>query len=122
MSGSVTDCLFCRIVAGEIPADKVHETETVVAFRDITPRAKVHSLVIPKEHYESLAEVSAAAPHLLADVFTAAGAVAEAEGVADSGYRLVSNVGRDGGQEVAHVHVHVLGAQSMGPVGVLAQE
>ncbi|TQL50874.1 histidine triad (HIT) family protein [Ornithinicoccus hortensis] len=122
MSVTVTDCLFCRIVAGEIPADKVHETDTVVAFRDITPRAKVHSLVIPKEHHESLAELATAAPGLVADVFAAAGEVAAKEGVAQTGYRLVSNVGEDGGQEVAHVHVHVLGAQSMGPVGVREQD
>lgn len=118
----MTDCLFCRIVAGEIPADTVHETDTVLAFRDISPRAKVHALVIPKEHHESLAELSAAAPRLIAELFCAAGEVATKEGVAESGYRLVSNVGRDGGQEVAHVHVHVLGAQSMGPVGVLEQD
>jgi histidine triad (HIT) family protein len=118
----VSDCLFCRIVAGDIPADKVHETDTVVAFRDITPRARVHALVIPKEHHETLAGLAGASPALLAEVFTAAGQVAVAEGVAESGYRLVSNVGADGGQEVAHVHVHVLGGQPMGPVGVRAED
>lgn len=117
----MTDCLFCRIVAGEIPADKVHETDTVLAFRDITPRARVHVLVIPKEHHDTLAELASASPHLVTEVVAAAGEVAASEGIAESGYRLVSNVGRDGGQEVAHVHVHVLGAQPMGPVGVLAQ-
>lgn len=114
--GAVTDCLFCKIAAGQVPAETVLETETVVAFRDIAPRAAVHVLVVPRAHHETLAAMAAADPQGAADVMVAAGRVAEAEGIAGSGYRLVSNVGADGGQEVAHVHVHVLGGQRLGVV------
>ncbi|HLS40895.1 MAG TPA: histidine triad nucleotide-binding protein [Ornithinicoccus sp.] len=114
----MSECLFCRIVAGEIPADVVHQTDTVMAFRDIQPRARVHTLVIPKEHHRTVAQLAADDPGLLADVMAAAGEVARIEGVDESGYRLVSNVGRDAGQEVDHVHVHVLGGQ---PLGVVAR-
>jgi histidine triad (HIT) family protein len=118
---AVSDCLFCRIVAGEIPADVVHQTDTVLAFRDIQPRAKVHTLVIPKEHHRTLAQLGADDPGLLGDLMVAAGEVARIEGIDESGYRLVSNVGRDAGQEVDHVHVHVLGGEPLGlvarPVG-----
>lgn len=111
-----TDCLFCRIVAGQIPADVVAETETVLAFRDITPRAKVHVLVVPKTHHETLAGMGEQDAALTGDLFVVAGAVAAAEGIAESGYRLVSNVGPDSGQEVPHVHVHVVGGEKLGPV------
>ena len=114
----MSDCLFCRIVAGEIPADTVYETGTVLAFRDIQPRAAVHVLVIPRAHHEVLAELAAVDAPLLAEVVAAAGEVARLEGLHENGYRLVSNVGRDGGQEVAHVHLHVLGGERLGPVAV----
>lgn len=110
----MSDCLFCSIAAGDIPADVVHETDTVLAFRDITPRAPVHVLVIPKAHQETLAQMAAVDGQGVADLFAEAGAVALAEGVAESGYRLLSNVGADAGQEVAHVHVHLLGGQPLG--------
>lgn len=114
----MSDCLFCRIVAGEIPADVVHQTDTVLAFRDIQPRARVHTLVIPKEHHRTMAGLAADDAGLLGEVLVAAGEVARIEGIAESGYRLVSNVGQDAGQEVDHVHVHVLGGQ---PLGVVAR-
>ena len=110
----MADCLFCRIVAGEIPADIVAENTGAVAFRDLNPVAPKHSLVIPREHFENVAELAAQAPVALADVFTLAAEVAAAEGIADSGYRLVANTGRDGHQTVFHAHVHVLGGRSMG--------
>src|SRR3954447_5651270 len=108
------DCLFCRIVAGEIPADIVAENAGAIAFRDLNPVAPKHSLVIPREHLENLAEVAAKAPQTLPDVFNLAAEVAATEGIADSGYRLVANTGRDGHQTSSHAHVPVLGGRSMG--------
>lgn len=112
----MTECLFCRIIDGQIPADIVHQTERVLAFRDIHPRAASHVLVIPRTHHASLAELAETDQGLLAELFLAAREVARLEQVEDSGYRMVSNVGADAGQEVDHVHVHVLGGQRLGPV------
>jgi histidine triad (HIT) family protein len=108
------DCLFCRIVAGEIPADIVAENVGAIAFRDLNPVAPTHALVIPRDHLENVAEVAAKAPGTLGDVFNLATEVAAAEGIAEGGYRLVANTGRDGHQTVFHAHVHVLGGRSMG--------
>lgn len=112
-----SDCLFCKIVAGDIPNDTVYETDTVLAFRDITPRAQVHVLVIPKSHEDTLAQMAQGDASSVAELFTAAREVARLEGIEEGGYRVVSNVGADAGQEVFHVHVHVLGGQTLGPVG-----
>jgi histidine triad (HIT) family protein len=109
----VPDCLFCSIVTGEIPAEKVVESERTVAFRDINPQAPVHVLVVPREHYPDLAAVAAADGGLLAEIATQAHRVAVAQGVADSGYRVVFNTGADGGQTVGHVHAHVLGGRPL---------
>lgn len=105
------NCLFCKIVAGEIPAAIVAETPDAIAFRDINPEARVHLLVVPRAHVDSLAVASdeAALGHLLAF----AARVAEQEGIAESGYRTVINTGRDGGQTVDHLHLHVLGGRRM---------
>ena len=111
-----TDCLFCRIVAGEIPATVVHETDTTLAFRDIDPKAPVHVLVIPKEHHPDLVAVAQADPKLAAEVLAAAAVVAEAEGLLTDGFRLIFNNGRYAGQEVFHVHAHVLGGAPLGPM------
>jgi histidine triad (HIT) family protein len=108
------NCLFCRIAAGEIPATVVHETDRVLAFRDITPKAPVHVLVIPKDHHDTVAALARVDPGLAAEVLQIAGAVAEAEDVAKSGYRLIFNSGPDSGQEVFHVHAHVLGGAPLG--------
>lgn len=114
----MTDCLFCRMVAGEVPADVVHETDRVLAFRDINPQAPTHVLVIPKEHYANVAALAAADAALLGEVVTAAHAVAGTEGLAadtdEPGYRLVTNTGPDAGQTVHHLHVHLLGGRGMG--------
>ncbi len=110
---AVSDCLFCKIVAGEIPASKVHETDTTLAFRDISPKAPVHVLVIPKTHHANVAELGAADPALAGQVLEAAAAVAEREGVRDS-FRLVFNTGPAMGQTVFHVHAHVLGGGAVG--------
>jgi histidine triad (HIT) family protein len=113
----VTDCLFCRMVAGEVPADVVHQTDRVLAFRDINPQAPTHVLVIPKEHHPTVGELAATDPDLLAQVVTAAHAVAQQEGLvtdgAEPGYRLVTNTGPQAGQSVQHVHFHLLGGRRM---------
>jgi histidine triad (HIT) family protein len=115
----VTDCLFCRIVAGEVPADVVLDTDRVLAFRDINPQAPTHVLVIPKEHHATVAALAAADPALLGEVVTGAHTVARqdklvTEDADEPGYRLVTNTGPDAGQTVHHVHVHLLGGRSMG--------
>jgi histidine triad (HIT) family protein len=109
----MADCLFCRIVAGEIPADIVAENERAIAFRDINPVAPKHTLAIPRQHADNLAEVAATSPETLTDVINLAAEVAAADGMADS-YRLVANTGADAHQTVFHAHVHVLGGRSMG--------
>jgi histidine triad (HIT) family protein len=114
----VSDCLFCRMVAGEIPADVVLDTERVFAFRDINPQAPTHVLVIPKEHYPNAAALAAADAGLLGEVVAAAHAVALEEGLvtdggSEPGYRLVTNTGPQAGQSVFHMHVHVLGGRRM---------
>ncbi|MFC5287535.1 histidine triad nucleotide-binding protein [Actinokineospora guangxiensis] len=112
----MSECLFCRIIAGEIPSTKVHETETVLAFRDINPQAKVHVLVVPKAHHEDAAALSGD-PQLLADVIAGAAEVAGIEGIAESGYRLVFNTGDDACRTVFHAHLHVLGGEQLAGFG-----
>src|SRR5262252_5706053 len=109
----VPDCLFCKIVAGEIPAELVAESGRTIAFRDINPQAPTHVLVIPKEHHPDLATMAAADGGLLAEVAAEAHRVAEAEGIASSGYRVVFNTGIEAGQTVFHAHAHVLGGRRM---------
>jgi histidine triad (HIT) family protein len=110
------DCLFCRIVAGEIPATVVHETDTTLAFRDVDPKAPVHVLVIPKDHHPDVVALARADAKVAADVLAAAAAVAEAEGLLGDGFRLLFNQGGYAGQEVFHVHAHVLGGKPLGPM------
>lgn len=110
----MSDCLFCRIVAGEIPATVVRESDRTLAFRDIAPQAPTHVLVVPRDHHRDVASLAAADPALAVDLITEAHAVASAEGIAEGGYRLVFNTGDDAGQTVHHVHVHVLGGQPLG--------
>lgn len=107
-------CLFCRIVHGEVPADVVHETEHVLAFRDISPQAPTHVVVIPKRHVASLAEVEDDDIALLGEVLIAARDVARGAGVDEAGFRVVANTGDDGGQTIHHLHVHVLGGRALG--------
>ncbi len=108
------DCLFCRIVAGDIPATMVLETPLAVAFADVNPQAPVHVLVVPRTHYANAAGVAAADPALAGALLGVCGQVAEAAGLDPTGYRIVLNTGPDAGQSVAHVHAHVLGGQAMG--------
>jgi histidine triad (HIT) family protein len=112
----VTDCIFCKIAAREIPATIVYETGDVLAFRDVAPKAPVHVLVIPKAHHANLAALASADPALAGEVMAAAAAVAEAEGIGESGYRTITNTGAHAGMEVPHVHVHVLGGAPLGPM------
>ena len=107
-----TDCLFCRIAAGEVPSTKVHEDDVVVAIRDIAPRAPTHILLMPREHIASAAELTEAHGPLLGRLFAVAAQVAREEGIEESGYRLVSNVGRWAGQTVDHLHVHLMGGRT----------
>lgn len=109
------DNIFAKILRGEIPCDKVHETDHTLAFRDINPQAPVHVLVIPKGHYISMDDFSASASDVeIADFTRAVGAVARMMNVVDDGYRILSNHGRDGHQEVPHFHMHVFGGKNLG--------
>jgi histidine triad (HIT) family protein len=105
-------CLFCKIVAGEIPADVVHETATTLAFRDIEPQAPTHVLVIPRTHQPDIATLAAAEPEVAVDLLNAVAEVAKQEGLSD-GYRLVFNTGAQAQQTVFHVHAHVIGGRDM---------
>ena len=102
------NCLFCKIVKGDIPSTKVYETETVYAFRDIEPQAPQHIIIIPKEHIASANELTEENAGVVADVFAAAAVIARMEGFAENGYRIVNNCGNDGGQTVNHIHFHLL--------------
>ncbi|MGB8649647.1 MAG: histidine triad nucleotide-binding protein [Mycobacteriales bacterium] len=107
------DCLFCKIVAGEVPATVVLETDRVLAFRDIAPQAPTHVLVIPKEHHTDIHELGESDPAYLGAVFAAAADVARQEGLT-GGHRIIANTGPDSGQTVFHLHVHVLGGRNLG--------
>jgi histidine triad (HIT) family protein len=109
----VTDCIFCAIAAGEIPADCVHEDDDVIAFRDTNPQAPTHVLVVPREHIGSAAELTPAQDPLWGRLLHVAQQVADAENIDESGYRLVTNVGVNGGQTVNHLHLHLLGGRHM---------
>ena len=110
------NCLFCKIVAGDIPADVVAETERTVAFRDIAPQAPTHVLVVPRDHHADAAACVAKDPGLLVAVMAAAVEVARTQGL-EGGYRLLTNTGNDAGQTVHHLHVHVLGGRALGALG-----
>jgi histidine triad (HIT) family protein len=109
----VADCLFCKIVAGDIPAEVVAESARAIAFRDINPQAPTHVLVIPRDHHPNVAALAAADSGLLAEVVAQAHQVAAAEGIAADGYRVVFNTGARSGQTVFHVHAHVLGGRDL---------
>lgn len=108
------DCLFCRIVSGEIPSDKIYEDDKVLAFRDIDPKAPVHVLIIPKKHFKSVMDAQGEDAEYITALFDTARRVADELGVSDSGFRLVINTGRDGGQTVPHLHIHLLGGRELG--------
>jgi histidine triad (HIT) family protein len=105
------DCLFCRIVAGELPSERVHEDEQVVAIRDINPQAPTHILVLPRQHVASAADLGTTDGELLGAIFSALADLADREGIAARGYRIVTNIGEWGGQSVDHLHFHLLGGR-----------
>lgn len=108
----MSDCLFCRIARGDIPAAFIAETDEAVSFRDINPQAPFHALVIPRVHVDSLA--SADDPALLGSLLALAARIAMEQGIADGGYRVVVNTGEHGGQSVSHLHLHLLGGRHLG--------
>ena len=107
------NCLFCKIIAGEIPSKKVYEDENVYAFHDINPNAPVHVLVIPKKHVSSIQEVSAENIGAVSAVLQAIPVIAAELGLAEKGYRVITNCGEDGGQTVGHLHFHILGGKKL---------
>ena len=107
----MSDCLFCAIASGGIPADVVASTDRVVAFRDIQPQAPVHVLIIPRAHHDDVPSIADVDPTLVAEMFALAAQVARAEGIDATGSRLVTNTGADGGPTVPHAHVHLLGGR-----------
>ncbi len=107
------DCIFCQIVAGKIPSDIVYQDEEVAAFRDINPQAPVHLLIIPKKHIPSLAHLSETESPLIGHMVNTANELAKGEGISESGYRLAINCGKEGGQLVSHLHMHLLGGRKL---------
>ena len=113
----MSDCIFCKIAAGEIPATVVYEDEEVMAFKDLNPLRPVHILVIPKRHIGSLAEMEEGDQALFGKLLWTVKQIAEQQGIAESGYRIVNNCGKDGGQAVGHLHFHLLGGEPMQTLG-----
>jgi histidine triad (HIT) family protein len=112
----MSDCVFCSIAGGSIPAEIVFEGENVIAFRDINPAAPVHVVIIPKAHVNPMEDLSEDEYSLIPEIYMAARAIAAAEGIDSTGYRIITNHGPDSGQEVEHLHFHVLGGKRLGPL------
>ncbi len=110
----MSDCIFCKIIDGEIPSDTVYETETIKVFKDINPVAPVHLIIVPKIHIEDLNGLNKTNAGVVVDCMLGAKKVAEISGISESGYRVISNCGEDGGQSVQHLHFHVVGGIPMG--------
>ncbi len=111
---SKPDCLFCKIVNGDIPAEIVYESDTALAFRDINPQAPIHVLIIPRQHIATINDIADAHESLVGSLYSAARDIAEAEGIAAGGYRAVMNCNADAGQTVFHIHLHLLGGRPLG--------
>ena len=107
------DCIFCQIVAGKVPSEILYQDEEVIAFRDINPMAPTHMIIIPKRHIPSLAHLSEAESPLIGHMVNVANQLAKEEGISESGYRLAMNCGREGGQLVPHLHLHLLGGRKL---------
>jgi len=107
------DCIFCKLVEGAIPSNKVFENDRILAFHDIQPAAPVHILIIPKKHIATMNDVTEEDDEVIAELFTVARQIAKEQGIAESGYRLVNNVNADGGQLVYHLHIHLLGGTKL---------
>lgn len=107
------DCIFCKIIKGEIPSNKVYEDDKIISFKDLNPEAPVHVLIIPKKHISSLNEVNDEDAEIIAHIFKTVPKLVKELGIDEGGYRIVSNCGEDGGQSVPHVHFHLLGGRSL---------
>lgn len=107
------DCIFCKIVNKEIPSTKVYEDDKVLAFKDISPEAPVHIVIVPKEHIRSANELNENNASIVAHIFTIINKIAEEQGIKDSGYRIINNCGEHGGQTVNHIHFHLLGGRNL---------
>ena len=110
----MSDCLFCKIVSGEISCDKLYENDKLVAFRDIDPQAPTHILVIPKKHIRSINELEISDQNLAGEILLAAKEIASIENIESSGYRTIFNCNEDGGQTVYHIHLHLIGGRTLG--------
>ena len=110
----MSDCIFCKIIDGDIPSDTVYETEKIKVFKDINPVAPVHLIIVPKIHIEDLNSLDETNAGVVVDCILAAKKVVEISGISENGYRVISNCGEDGGQSVGHLHFHVVGGISMG--------
>ena len=108
------NCLFCKIIKGEIPSNKVYEDEEILAFKDINPAAPIHILVIPKKHISSLADMEDGDEKIISKIYKVINEIAEKQGVKEKGYRVIVNCGKDGGQEVGHLHFHLLAGKQLG--------
>ena len=108
----MSDCLFCKIIAGEIPSTKIYESDSVYAFADIDPQAPFHAVIVPKEHITSAAEITTDNSHYIAEIFEAVAKIAEQEKL-ENGFRVVNNCGKDGGQTVGHIHFHLLARRNL---------
>lgn len=108
------DCIFCKIKNGEIPSEKVYEDEEILAFKDINPAAPIHVLVIPKKHIESLAKMEDGDEKIISKIYKVINEIAEKQGFKENGYRVIVNCGKDGGQEVEHLHFHLLAGKQLG--------
>ena len=109
------DCVFCKIIKGEIPTEKVYETDEILAFKDIHPAAPIHILVVPKKHISMLTDLKPEDEALIGKIYTTINEIAEQEGFKKQGYRVIANCGKDSGQEVMHIHFHMLGGKKLGP-------
>ena len=108
------DCIFCKIIKGEIPSDKVYEDEEILAFKDINPAAPIHILVIPKKHIPSLVELEQGDEEIIGKIYRIINKIAKEQGIDNKGFRVIVNCGKDGGQEVNHLHFHLLGGKQLG--------
>ena len=109
----MSDCIFCKIASGEIPCSLVYQDNLVMAFKDINPLAPVHILIIPKQHIESAQEINGGNSQIVGYIFEKIPGIAKEAGIAESGYRVITNIGKDGGQLVPHIHFHILGGRKL---------
>lgn len=109
------ECIFCKIIKGDIPSEKVYEDDRILAFKDINPAAPIHVLVIPKVHVQNVLEIGVENSEIISDIFRAINKVAEQLGIDKDGFRIINNCGKDAGQEVMHLHFHILAGGKMGP-------